>query len=305
MASLSHSISHQVPCLEEIMKLLLFSTLFVGWMSYYLCQRTLPSAMANLLAHNSEQDDSEDVDRTTTQSFSATYIGQLQSLFAVSYSTSFLICGIMSDVVNVKVLFSVCLAGSGLLLAIFPWTEGNQTLGLVVYFLMGLSQGCGWPSTAKILRQTYQPSELGVPWGIMSTGSSFAALLSPFLVSKIIASSGSWKYSFYTFGLIALSLSLPITFMTMLSSGTNSDKAKQRQKAGEKQPSELKWFHVFMVGELWGVMTIHSLLWLVKASVQDWGQLYLVQEGGFDRVAASKFRTGWEGWRFVKGSRSW
>jgi sugar phosphate permease len=47
--------------------------------------------------------------------------------------------------------------------------------------------------------------------------------------------------------------------------------------------SNLRWFHVFLVRDLWGVMVIHSTLWLVKASVQDWGQLYLVQGKGFDK----------------------
>ena len=276
-----------------MMKLLLFSTLFVGWTSYYLCQRTLPSAAGSLLAApKREQGNGGDgVGQATAQSFSAAYIGQLQSLFAVSYSTSFLICGIMSDAVNMRLLLPMCLAASGLLLAAFPWTEGDHMVGSVVYCLLGLVQGCGWPSTAKILRQMYRPSELGVPWGIMSTGSSLAAFFSPFLVSTVITSSGSWKYSFYLVGAISLSLSLPIALIT-----TGHSKAPSvdgpKQGAGKNQSSNLRWFHAFMVGDLWCVIAIHSLLWLVKASVQDWGELYLVQEGGMDPVGASKLMVG-------------
>lgn len=162
-------------------------------------------------------------------------------------------------------------------------------LGLVVYALFGLFQGCGWPCTAKILRQTYRPSELGVPWGVMSTASSFAAFLSPFLVSTIITNSGNWKYCFYIFGSIALFLALPIAFITNLSSDHPiNTKPRPSHTPEQKQSSKVRWFHVFLVRDLWGVMTIHSMLWLVKASVLDWGQLYLVQESGFDKVSAGK-----------------
>jgi sugar phosphate permease len=136
------------------------------------------------------------------------------SLLQPSYSISFLISGVMSDVVSVRLLFSVGLAASGALLAIFPWMEGHHFLGIVVYCLLGLSQGCGWPSTAKILRQTYRPSELGGPRGIMSTASSLASFLSPLLVTTIITTTGSWQYSFYSFGLVALSLALPISLLS-------------------------------------------------------------------------------------------
>jgi OPA family sugar phosphate sensor protein UhpC-like MFS transporter len=274
------------------MKLLLFSTLFIGWMSFYFCQRTLPSTVANLV---SAQDSASRGEGAMQTALSATYLGQLQSLFAVSYSISFLISGIMSDSVNVRVLLPACLATSGLLLAVFPWTEGNQMMGLVVYFLVGSLLGCGWPLTAKILKQTYRPSDLGVPWGIMSTASSFATLFSPVLVSTIIAGSGSWKYGFYIFGAIAVSLSLPIAFVTTLPSTDHPIDSGRIEKGGEgKQHSSsgVKWFHVFLVRELWGVIIIHSLMWLVKASIQDWGQLYLIQEGGFDTIRAGKCMKG-------------
>lgn len=257
------------------MKLLLFCTLFVGWISYYLCQRTLPSAMTVLIP-GSPVSRVEDEPRVF-QAFSKAYFGQLQSLFSVAYSTSFLLSGIMSDLVSVRALFAVCLALSGLFLAIFPWTEGHHFFGLVVYFLLGLSEGCAWPFVSKILRQTYLPSELGVPFGVFSVGSSCAFFFSPLL----IASGVDWKYSFYAIGLVTIGLAIPIYFIT-----TTVPVYVNCPTKIEKQKLQPRWFTVLLVRDLWSVMAIHSVLWLVRATIPDWGHLYLIQERGFERASA-------------------
>ena len=268
------------------MKLLLFSTLLVGWMTYYLCQRTLPSAMTIMLrvhVNRTPFDKEESDDRSET--FSKAFIGQLQSLFAVAYSISFLSSGILSDKINVKVMFSLGLALSGVLLALFPFTAGNHWLGMLVYFCFGISQGCGWPATAKMLRQTYHPSELGLAWGLMSTGSSIATMLSPFVVLFLISTAGRWEFGFNAVGVFSFCLSL-LAFVLIgqaanipdeESSAQSSDTEKDSDGGSETSDSRLQWFHVFRYRELWGVMAMHSILWLVRASVLDWGQLYLIE----------------------------
>lgn len=276
-----------------------FYALFIGWMSYYLCQRTLPSAMAWMISSSEKVPvllDDEAMAKATSSiktEFSKAYVGQLQSLFAVAYAISSLVTGILSDVINVKILFSVGLGVSGALLALFPYTEGNHLLGSILYFILGLFQGMGWPSTAKILRQTFPPSELGLPWGLMATGCSIASTLSPFLVSFIIGAS-SWQYSFYTFGILALSLTLPVMALTSFFPNRPTGKfvelpsTEKRTMDGSLPESKLRWFHIFMFGNIWCVMAIHSTLWLVKTCVQDWGQLYLIQKRGLAEASAGE-----------------
>ena len=35
-------------------------------------------------------------------------------------------------------------------------------------------------------------------------------------------------------------------------------------------------------------MTVHAVMWVVKASLMDWGQLYLMQIQGLDKVNAGE-----------------
>ena len=216
--------------------------------------------------------------------FSKSQLGQFQSLFAISYSISFLVCGILSDVVNVKVMFAAGLASSGFLLFLFPFTQESQILASLVYVCLGFSLGCGWPSTAKILRKIFPPSELGMPWGVMSTSSSFATLVSPLLVYYIISAS-SWKYSFFVFGITAMLLALPIYAVTSVSDSVRVLRDEERRFV---PASGGRWFHVVLLGRLWGVMLVHAMMWVVKASVQDWGQLYLMQQQQLDQVNAGE-----------------
>lgn len=275
---------------------MLFSALFVGWLAYYLCYRTLPSSLPYMLSlgptdqpSNSSSSSSSpgptpaDLDTAThthVTPFSRSYLGQLQSLFALSSSFSFLVSGVLSDVVNVRLLFSASLGLSGLLLAAFPLTEGSRLSGSLLYVCLGLTLGVGWPCTAKILRQTYRPSDLGVAWGVMSTSSSVATFLAPLLVSSIV-SSGSWEYSFYTFGLTAMTLALPVSLVTLFL--TSSPSADSHVGMDERKVSRL---HVVFIGPLWGVMIMHAMMWVVKATVQDWGLLYLMQRQSLQEVSA-------------------
>lgn len=267
------------------MKPVVFGTLLVGWMTYYFCQRTLPSAMTTMIkvtpnylsSHSDEYSSSQD-------GFTKAFIGQLQSLFAVAYSISYLVSGIMSDIVNVKIMFFTGLALSGILVALFPLTEGSRALGILVYICFGLCQGCGWPATARILRQMYSPSELGSAWGILSTGSSIASIFSPFLVLSISSTYG-WKYSFFITGVAAICFSF-VVLVAIEGKKTTFGDAGKVSDTSQNSNSTSRWFTVLGFQNLWVVMAMQSVLWIVAASILDWGQLYLMQTHGLTKDSA-------------------
>lgn len=265
------------------MNLLLLSTIFIGLLSNYLCQRTLPSSLPYLLSSNKAS--SSAADSQDNAAFSKIYMGQLQSVYAVAYSFSVLITGVMSDVINPKIIHAVGLGMSGIFLAVFPFTEGSHLLSCLVCVCMGLSQACGWPSTSRILTRLYHPSELGIPLSLMSTGANLAALASPLLVGSIVSVS-SWRNSFYAFGLLAVFLSLPVALISSLHT-TPSHRPATKNKSGQvtevdgDQWRSRSW--LFFIGSL---VAVHAALWLVKASVLDWGQLYLIQRQGLTGMDA-------------------
>jgi len=266
------------------MKLLLFGTLYIGRMVFYLCQRTLPSSIPYIISNgNGNTTHSQELEHHQ-EAFSQAYLGQLLSLFAASYSLSFLFSGILLDVINIRLLFPIAMGTSGCILVTFPFIGENQLLGSLLFVFLGLTLGCGWPCTAKILRQVYKPSELGVPWGIMSSSSNIAMLMAPLLASWII-SFGSWKDMFYICGILALALATPILVVTNCIAAPSSTRKVPEQPTSN---SKTRWFELLLNGNLRSVMVMHAMMWVVKASVMDWGQLYLIKEQQLDKLSAGK-----------------
>lgn len=57
----------------------------------------------------------------------------------------------------------------------------------------GLSQGCGWPAEAKLLRQWFHPDMLGTVWSIGSASSNVAGSVIPALLPVLLPIAGGWR----------------------------------------------------------------------------------------------------------------
>ena len=260
-------------------------SLVLGWASYYLCQRCLPLAMAVRLLHENTTTTTEstNADNATTDSFNKGDLGILQSCFAVAYATSVFINGFLSDRLNLRFLFCFGLMTSSTLCLLFPLTEGNTTLSCIVWFVFGLFQGCGWPSSAKLLRQWYTPEELGTWWSIVSCSGNLACSFVLYFMREI----EDWRYFFYVIGTATLIISVLISY-TVRSPPTNANDLVKETSTSEpanvtseknstkhSKPLNVPWYGAFFVFDLWIVALLYILWWLGEASVMDWGQVYL------------------------------
>ena len=146
----------------------------------------------------------------------------------------------------------------------FPLTVNNSFLNSLTWILFGLFEGCGWPATAKMVKQMYTPAELGIWWSFLSCASNIAASISPLFVSYIVEYS-DWQTSFYVTGLIPILLLLPLSMILKLSS------AQKCQKSTNPYPSvDHKWYKVFLVSTLQLIIVVYIILWVAKSSVNNW-----------------------------------
>ena len=262
----------------------MFSSLVLGWISYYVCQRTLPSAIALMVPERTHAVDTDHNDTgVVTTGFSKGDLGKLQSCFAIAYAMSIFINGFLSDRLNPKFLFGFGLMTSSTLCLLFPLTEGNIILSCVVWFLFGLFQGCGWPSSAKLLRLWFSSEELGTWWSILSCSSNFSSSLIRYFMSQAT----NWRHCFHAIGATTLFLSIPILYNIHCPPSKNSVMSKEPSSGKEietvtsnshlrVEPSKtLPWYGAFLVFDLWVVALLYVPWWLAKGSVLDWGQLYL------------------------------
>ena len=250
-------------------RLLLFVSAVFGWSCCFLCQRTLPSAIGHMSSTTATKySDNED---GNVPVFTKEEYGRLQNLFVAAYSTSILFSGFLSDYFNPRVLFFVSMAMSGTLCAAFPLTTGNKTLCSFTWFLFGLFEGCGWPATAKMVKQMYTPSELGIWWSFLSSCSNLAASISPLFVSFVIEHS-NWQTCFYITGSIPV-LSFPILALVI---GSNSVTKSNMHNPSDVHTSRVhKWYQVFLSSTLWLIVAVYIILWVAKSSTNNWALLYL------------------------------
>ena len=253
-------------------RLLVFVSAVFGWGCCFLCQRTLPSAIGHMTSATAT-----DYSHSGAQNhpvFTKNQYGRLQNLFVAAYSVSILFSGFLSDYFNPRILFYLSMTMSGLLCAVFPLTTDNMTLCSTVWILFGVFEGCGWPATAKMVKQMYTPAELGMWWSFLSSCSNLAASISPVFVSLIFQHSNWWT-AFYVTGSIPL-LSFPLIALMI---GTNSAAIlEQQHKTNNLRSSaqaQYKWHRVFVISSLWLIIIVYIILWVAKSSTNNWALLYL------------------------------
>lgn len=259
--------------LRERRRFLVFVSAVFGWSCCFFCQRTLPSSVGYMTTGFGAQETSINKQRRTESLelnelvFTKEEYGQLQNLFVIAYSTSILISGFLSDYINPRHLFYLSMGMSGMLCTIFPLTTSSTLLCSIVWFCFGIFEGCGWPATAKIVKQMYTPIELGMWWSFLSCASNIAASISPLFISYIVSCSG-WQTGFYITGLNSMLFLLPVT-MIMRFNGDTTPKRQSHSTLGHR------WYQVFFLPRLQLVIVIYIILWVAKSSVNNWALLYL------------------------------
>lgn len=242
--------------------------LSMGWFTLFLCQCAVPSTSSYL---------------QTTAGFSTQDIGNLLFCFAFTYALTKLASGLLYDNLqfNPKHLFCWGLGVGGLLCLCFPAAAAASVyLSYLLRLMEGVFQGLGWPACAQLLKQWYNPSDIGVKYTLLSAGANLAGSIAP-LISTNLATTLGWQYGYYILGsscvLMATIVAVNMEYsQTPQRHQSNNHNVETREEDTYQTPV-LSWHSVFLFKEFWLVTAMSVTLWVVRASIIDWIQLYITE----------------------------
>ncbi|XP_030849447.1 glucose-6-phosphate exchanger SLC37A4-like isoform X2 [Strongylocentrotus purpuratus] len=224
-------------------------------------------------------------------------LGTITSSLTLAYSISKFIGGILSDQISPRVMFPLGLFATGALSLQFSVSTSVQSF-ILVSFLMGLAQGVGWPAVAKVLKQWYPQSEIGLWWSLISAAANVAGTLGP-LGLALLAINFGWRgaMQFCAGGAIIVAATAGFmirsspTDVGLPSIQTSSDQPNKSTDDGRGDSSSV-------LQNLWAILSspalwVISLLFLISNflvnGITDWGQLFLIQEKGLSHTTGSSF----------------
>ena len=158
----------------------MFALTWLAYFGFYLTRYSFSAAKSSL--------DLPDMDEAT--------MGLIDSVYLVSYAVGQFVWGALADKVGPRrVLLSGLLAS--ILCAIAMGASTWLTAFLVINFLQGLAQSCGWAPLAKNLSCWYSRRERGRILGLWSTNYAAGSVVAFTVAGGAIAWFGHWSYAFY------------------------------------------------------------------------------------------------------------
>lgn len=268
-------------------KYLIFSVIFFGYAMFAYNRKAVSFAIPKLLEEGIENE----------------HLGLILSSQNLAYAISKFLGGIISDKLSSRVLFSSGLLVSGLAAVLFS-SVNSVTLYTLTWFLNGLAQGVGWPAIAKLLKNWFEPSELGTWWSLASASANLSGCIAPFLASYIILNNG-WRFSLVFVGILTV-IAAVISFTFIVDSPQNSQAAGSPHKNKKKNDSEIKQspskkkvdkkssgksnISVLLSSEfIWVISVCYLVASTIKTCITDWSQLYLLQDCNQPSIVANSF----------------
>ncbi|MGL5607276.1 MAG: MFS transporter family glucose-6-phosphate receptor UhpC, partial [Aeromonas veronii] len=158
-------------------------------------------------------------------------------------------------------------------------------------------QGWGWPPCSKLLTSWYSRTERGVWWSAWNTAHNVGGALIPLIVSTIALQHG-WRYGMIVPGLIAIIAGLFLCWRlrdTPSAMGLPTvgewrkdamELAQQTQDAGLSHRQILR---KYVLGNpyIWLLACCYVLVYVVRTAINDWGNLYMTEQRGFNLMSAN------------------
>ncbi|MCF7806630.1 MAG: MFS transporter, partial [Simkaniaceae bacterium] len=182
------------------------------------------------------------------------------------------------------------------LLNIFFGLSSSLMVFCLFWGLNGLFQGWGWPPCARLLTHWYARSERGGWWGIWNTSHNVGGGLS-ILMGPLIATLFGWRMAMYVPGVICLlggvylaitlrdtpqSLGLPPIEEHKNEAVSGSEEDRER----ELSTKEILFKYVLANKFLWILAFGYFFIYAIRTAINDWGQLYLMEQKGHSLISA-------------------
>lgn len=130
---------------------------------------------------------------------SNTQYGTIEAVFAVAFAVGALGAGWMADRYNVQWLYPAVLVAWSL--SGFATAYAQDFLELLLFrFLLGLFESGNWPCALRTTQRILPPGQRPMGNGILQSGASLGAIVTPLIVLFFLQRTGNWRYPFMAVG---------------------------------------------------------------------------------------------------------
>ena len=256
-------------------------TMYVGYAVFYFTRKSYNAIVPELI---------------TDLGFEKSDIGLIGTLFYITYGASKFLSGMVSDHSNPRYFMGVGLIITGIINILFG-ISSSLWIFASLWMANAFFQGWGWPPVSKLLSTWYSKNERGMWWAIWNTSHNLGGALIPILVGIVTVYFG-WRVGMVVPGLIGIlvgvflcwrlrdrpqSLGLPTVGRWRL-----DDQELAHEAIGRNLPRKTIIIRYVLKNKfLWLLACGYILIYIVRTAINDWGNLYLTEEKGYDLVAAN------------------
>lgn len=255
--------------------------LYAGYATYYFTRKSFNYVMPEMI---------KDL------GISISDVGILSTAFYLVYGISRFASGIMSDASNPRFFMGIGLIITGIINIFFGM---SSSLWLFTFFwiLNAFFQGWGWPPCSKSLTTWYSRNERGLWWSICNTSHNVGGAIIPLLAGGLAVHFG-WRYGMYIPGVIAIIVGLfvclrlrdkPSSMGLPTVGHWRNDQLELQQEAASRKLTlwPILIQYIFTNKYVWLLAVSYILVYIVRIGLNDWTNLYLVQEYGYDLIKAN------------------
>ena len=232
-----------------------------------------------------------------------TDIGLLATLFYITYGLSKFFSGIVSDRSNARYFMGVGLIATGVVNILFGFSTSLCAFALL-WALNAFFQGWGAPVCARLLTAWYSRNERGGWWAIWNTAHNVGGALIPMVVGAAALHYG-WRAGMMIAGGLAIVAGLflagacatgrkPSACLRWATRRHDEMEIAQQQEGAGLTRKEILTKYVLKNPYIWLLSLCYVLVYVVRAAINDWGNLYMSETLGVDLVTANSAVTMFE-----------
>ncbi|MCG8709605.1 MFS transporter [Brenneria sp. 4F2] len=263
-------------------------SIYLGYALFYFTRKSFNAAVPDILANGI---------------LTRTDIGLLATLFYVTYGLSKFFSGIVSDQSNARYFMGLGLIASGVVNILFGFSSSLWVF-IVLWIANAVFQGWGSPVCARLLTTWYSRTERGGWWAIWNTAHNVGGALIPMVVGAAALHYG-WRAGLMIAGALAMLVGLilcwrlrdrPQTLGLPSVGEWRRDALEIAQQHEGVGLSHREILHKYVLTNpyIWLLALCYVLVYVVRAAINDWGNLYMSETLDVDLVTANSAVTMFE-----------
>ncbi|EES1511689.1 MFS transporter family glucose-6-phosphate receptor UhpC [Escherichia coli] len=256
-------------------------TIWLGYALFYFTRKSFNAAVPEILANGV---------------LSRSDIGLLATLFYITYGVSKFVSGIVSDRSNARYFMGIGLIATGIMNILFGFSTSLWAFA-VLWVLNAFFQGWGSPVCARLLTAWYSRTERGGWWALWNTAHNVGGALIPIVMAASALHYG-WRAGMMIAGCMAIVVGIFLCWrlrdrpqaLGLPAVGEwrhDALEIAQQQEGAGLTRKEILTKYVLLNPYIWLLSFCYVLVYVVRAAINDWGNLYMSETLGVDLVTAN------------------